>query len=523
MKKIITVFFSILIIGNTFGQTNNIDDFDVNTIDWYNKDLSQDIIMGTSVDKAYSEILKDLIPKKTVVVAVIDGGVDIYHKDLEGKIWVNTDEIPDNKIDDDNNGYIDDVNGWNFLGNDSGEIIYYENLEYTRIVKSKNENAKDYEKAKKLYEDELTKRKTQKNNYYKFKEAWENAKLTIKENTDVTVQSQQDLLKINSKNEAVLRAKNFLSKKYSQGVDENLINRLLKTNAEYLDYFLNVDFNARELIGDDILNFDDRYYGNNNVKGSRSDHGTTVAGVIAAQRDNGIGINGIAENVQIMVLCSTPKGDERDKDVALSIIYAVDNGADIINMSFSKEFSPQKDFVDQAVRYAEEKGVLIVHGAGNKGQSLDLNERFPSDIYLDMTEPTNWLNVGATTIHLDEEVIGIFSNYGINHVDIFAPGVDIVSLDSSNTYIKISGTSIAAPILTGISALILSYYPDLTPKDLITILMESSYKVTKPKKVLTPSLSDEKRIKAKFSTLSKSGGIVNAYNAFKYIDINQNN
>ena len=304
-------------------------------------------------------------------------------------------------------------------------------------------------------------------------------------------------------------------------VDDAMIERLLASNAIYLNYYLNKDFNARTVVGDDPSTMDNKYYGNNDVKGPRSDHGTSVAGVIAAQRNNEIGINGIASNVKIMTLRSTPDGDERDKDVALAIIYAVDNGADIINMSFSKDLSPQKEFVDSAVRYAEKHGVLLVHGAGNKGLDLDLNESFPSDIYLDRTEPTNWLNVGATHIYLDKELCGVFSNYGMKHVDIFAPGVDVVSLDSSNTYIETSGTSIAAPILTGIAALILSYYPDLEPADLITILMESSHKVTKPKKVLIPNLSEPKRKKVKFSTLSKSGGIVNAYNAFNYINTNQ--
>ena len=520
MKKIITLLLSVLIIGIVNGQETDIINFNPEFINWYNQDLAQNNIMGSSIDKTYNEIIRNLPQKKTVVVAVIDGGVDIYHEDLEGNIWINKDEIAGNGIDDDNNGYIDDINGWNFIGNKSGENVYYENLEITRIVKSKDTNYKDYSKAKELYEKELAKRKKQKDSYVNFKIAWEDSKNIIKEATGTTIKNQQDLLNINSTNQEVTQAKNFLLKKYSQGVNEELITRLINNTDKYLDYYLNLSFSARELVGDNPLDIEDKYYGNNNVIGGRADHGTSVTGVIAAKRNNGIGIDGIADSVKIMVLKSTPMGDERDKDIALSIIYAVDNGADIINMSFSKELSPQKAFVDSAVKYAEEQGVLIVHAAGNKGKNLDLNERFPSDIYLNGEEPTNWLNVGATQINLDREIIGEFSNYGKKHVDIYAPGVNIVSLDSTNTYIKTSGTSIAAPIVTGISALILSYYPDLTPEELITVLIESSYKVTKPKKILVPNLSNKKRKKAKFLSLSRSGGIINAYNAFKYIEEN---
>jgi subtilisin family serine protease len=227
-----------------------------------------------------------------------------------------------------------------------------------------------------------------------------------------------------------------------------------------------------------------------------------------------LGINGIATNVQIMVLRTTPKGDERDKDVALAIMYAVDNKADIINMSFGKQISPQKEFVDIAVKYAEEHNVLIIHGAGNYGFSLDMNESFPSDRYIDRTEAKNWLNVGASDMILDKNLPAKFSNYGVNNVDIFAPGVNIISLDTSNTYSMHNGTSESAPIATGIAALILSYYPNLTPAELIKLLLESSSKITKPKKVLQPDLSGLKREKVKFNELSKSGGVINAYNAF---------
>ncbi len=517
MKGCLIIPVLILSISTGFGQKAEISDYDSSSVNWYNKDLSSDNILGSSIDKAYTEILNDLTPKKIVTVAVIDGGVDIHHKDLEGRIWINEDEIPDNGIDDDKNGYIDDIHGWNFIGNKSGENIFYENLEITRIVKSKDVSYSGYAKAKELYDLELAKRQKHKENYENFKAVWERSKKVIKDNTGIIVRNQQDLTKVNSNNEDVINAKNFLNSKFSQGVEDDYIDQLIINNSIYLDYYLNLNFEPRDLVGDDPLDFSDKFYGNNDVKGIRSNHGTSVAGIIAAKRNNGIGIDGVVDNVRLMILKSTPKGDERDKDVALSIMYAVDNGADIINMSFGKDLSPQKEFVDIAVQHAEENGVLIIHSAGNNGQDLDKNEKFPSDIYLNGSEPSNWLNVGATQSELDNEVIGRFSNYGLEHVDIYAPGVDLISLDSSNTYNQSSGTSIAAPVASGIAALILSYYPELTPQELITILIESSYKIKKPKKVLVPGLSSDERDKMKFSTLSKSGGVINAYDAFKYI------
>lgn len=514
MKIIISFLCMGLILTSSWTQKSKIEDFEVKYRDWFNKDLTEDQVMGASVDKTYRELLKDLSPKKTVVVAVIDAGVDIHHEDLQGRIWVNTDEIPDNGIDDDHNGYIDDIHGWNFIGNRAGENIVYESYEQTRIVRSKDINNKDYERAKEMYDEALAKKRKLMLNLLKFKEKWDKSKADILEETGIQIDSLQDLKKVTSKKQHVLEAKQFLAQKMADGATEEGINSLLTRTSEYLNYHLNLKYYPRSIIGDDPLDINDKSYGNNDVVGTRSGHGTSSAGAIAAIRDNGIGINGIAENVQIMALRTIPRGDEWDKDVALSIMYAVDNGADIINMSFGKAFSPQREFVDKAVSYAEEKGVLIIHSAGNDAQNIDLVESFPRNIYLDGTAPSHWINVGASQMDLNTEILGIFSNYGAKQVDIFSPGVDVVSLYEENAYKQVDGTSIAGPIVTGVAALILSYYPDLSPSELIEILMASSYRVIQPKKVLIPNLSDEKRKKAKFSTLSKSGGIVNAYHAF---------
>jgi len=491
----------------------SVDQLESKYLNWHNLSFQNDGILGTSVDKAYQYLERQSKESETVVVAVIDSGVDIEHEDLDEKIWINEDEIPENGIDDDQNGYIDDVNGWNFIGNSEGENVHYENLEYTRIVRANDVNDPNFVSAKKLFNNELARRKKERENIIKFENNYNKAKSIIKSNTGISISSADDLKSVFSTNEQVLAAKRFLSGRFAAGFTEEGLQDLIDSNNEYLKYFLNTDFEARILVGDDPMDITDRSYGNPDVKGPRSDHGTSVAGIIAANRDNDIGINGIASDVRIMCIRSTPRGDERDKDVALGIYYAVDNGADIINMSFGKEFSPQKKFVDEAVKYAEENGVLVVHGSGNSGENIDVKESYPSDRFLDGTEPTNWINVGASSQKLDGEVAAIFSNYGKNHVDLFAPGVDIISTDSSNTYSKHDGTSLSAPVVSGIAALLLSYYPQLEPQETIDILMSSSFKFAKPKKVLQPTSSEEKRRKVKFTELSKSGGIVDAYEA----------
>jgi len=513
MKKYVILFVLLISYISITAQEESVDNYNPKYLNWQNKDLSINDVMGTSVNKLYEHI-KDMKPKRTVIVAVIDSGIDIMHEDLEGQIWTNDDEIPDNNIDDDDNGYTDDVHGWNFIGNANGENVNYENYEYTRIVKKSEES--DYlSKAKEQYNKELKYREDNIKGFKNFEKSYYSAKEFILKETGVEVNSLEDLKKVDSKNENVLNAKNFLLEKYSLGFTEEALEEVLEMNQEYLDYYLNLDFNPREIVGDDPNDFDDRNYGNNDVIGTSYDHGTSTAGVIAAVRGNGIGIDGIATDVEIMTLRVVPDGDERDKDIAIAIIYAVDNGANIINMSFGKQYSPNKEFVDFAVKYAQDHNVLLVHSAGNYGVDLDLYPSYPSDRLNDNTELKNWISVGASSIEIDKYFVGIFSNYGKEYVDIYSPGVDVISLYGDSRYRASSGTSIAGPIVSGIAALIWSYYPDLTASEMVTILKESSYKPKKNLKVLKPDLENEKRKKVKFSELSESGGIVNAYEAFK--------
>jgi subtilisin family serine protease len=512
-KVIAPVALLIFTAGSANAQTKNIGELNQKYLNWYNLDSEGDRILGASVEKAYQDLLKDKQPKKTIIVAVIDGGVDIFHDDLKDNIWINEDEIANNGIDDDHNGYIDDIHGWNFIGNSNGKNIHHENLEYTRIVKSAPQDP-DFQKAKQYYEKELAERMKEKENISNFETAYINAKSIIKEYTGVSVTSAADLQGISSTNPQVAKAREFLESRYKQGFSEKGLADYKRHNADYIEYYLNTEFNPREIVGDDPHSIDNKPYGNPDVKGPRAEHGTSVAGIIAAVRNNNIGTNGIAASVKIMCLRSTPSGDERDKDVALAIRYAADNGAHIINMSFGKDFSPQKKLVDDAVRIAEQKNVLMVHGSGNDGQDLGIYPSYPSSRYLDGSEATNWITVGASSMIKGEETAAIFSNYNSKYVDIFAPGVDVISLDTTNSYSMNDGTSLAAPVVSGVAALVLSYYPDLTPAQLIKILHASSLRLGKLK-VLIPDLENPKRKKIKFSALSESGGIVNAFEALK--------
>lgn len=504
----------LLYLNISFSQVDSVSKLNQSYFDWYNKDFSSDSVLGISTNKLYQQVLSQKKVKKTVIVAVLDGGVDINHVDLQGKIWVNKGEIPGNTVDDDNNGFIDDVHGWNFLGNSLGENLVNENLEVARILKTQDSSSQDYKKAREIFEKEYNDKLREKQMILQFDEVFTWARGIINDSTGIDARTIEDLEKVESENERVLRAKNFLYSRYSAGLDDNLLKKIKLQNSDYMDYHLNLEFSPRSIVGDDPLDFNDRNYGNPDVIGPNSDHATSVAGVIAAVRDNGIGINGITDNVRIMSVRAVPNGDERDKDIALAIIYAVDNGADIINMSFGKELSPQKEFVDEAVLYAEKNNVLLVHSAGNEALNLDKEDSYPVKKLLNGRKVTNWITVGASAKDADMEVAGDFSNYGRKNVDIFAPGINVISLDSSNAYSMVDGTSIAGPMVTGAAALLLSYFPELTPQDLIDILMSTSLTLKTPKKVFLPQKNAQKRKKVKFRRLSRSGGIVNVYEAF---------
>ncbi|MCD4835071.1 MAG: S8 family serine peptidase [Bacteroidales bacterium] len=532
MKNTLLFLATLLISLNAVSQdetktTNNNSPDDI-YLNWYNKSPMDDTIYGAEVDKAYNKLLKDK-KSTTVIVAVIDGGIDITHEDLKDNIWINKNEIPENGIDDDKNGYIDDIHGWNFLGNSKGENIAYENLEITRIYKQYNEKYSKtksgklseeeketyllYKEAKKLFEKELKFANFQKSSFDKFKNryntTYSNISKAIAKDTITT--KDLDSLKIHNKSLKKDIKFQYLYVKY--GFTTDAFDEIDAHINEQLDYHLNVDYNPRDIIGDDINEISSSY-GNNNVYGPESDHGTFVSGIIAAERDNEIGVNGIVENVKIMALKVVPNGDERDKDVAKAIRYAVDNGAKVINMSFGKQLSPQKQLVDDAIKYAEEKGVLLVHAAGNDGFNIDKIKQYPTKNLEENKQISTWITVGASSMNSNLKFAASFTNYGKDMVDIFAPGVRVKSLAPEDEYEVADGTSFSAPVVSGVAALLISYYPELTANDVKNIITKSALKYAETE-VNKPGDYSKKKKTISFGDLSITGGIVSAYEALR--------
>jgi cell wall-associated protease len=496
---------------------------------WFNLDATQDKVQGVSTEKAYKELLKGKQPQP-VVVAIIDSGVDIEHEDLKGKIWVNEDEIPNNGIDDDKNGYIDDVYGWNFIGGKDGKNVNQDTYEATRIYKKwkpkfEGKNASDiaptdkadfemFQKAKKQFEEKQQDFQAQKQNIAGFYMMYKNSKKLL-EAYLATEELELDAVKeIKSKDERVGMAQQIMIQALSDNLTDEKFKEYLDYVNEQLDYNLNLDFEPRDIVGDNYENKTEKGYGNNDVKGPDAKHGTHVAGIVAANRSNELGMEGVADNVKIMSVRTIPNGDERDKDVANAIRYAVDNGAKIINMSFGKSFSPEKTIVDEAIKYAEQKGVLLVHAAGNDNKNVDVEENFPRKEVADKrTGALTWLEIGALSWKKDKDMVATFSNYGKKSVDVFSPGVDIYSTTPEQKYENQSGTSMAAPVTSGIAALLMSYFPHLTAVQVRDILLKSAIKNPKIK-VKKPGAEDEDAL-VEFGELSVTGGVVNAYEAIK--------
>jgi subtilisin family serine protease len=493
-----------------------------NPLNWYNLDLQQDHVFGVSTEKAY-DLLKDRT-SKTVIVAVIDGGTDFNHEDLKNIIWTNTGEIANNGVDDDQNGYIDDVHGWNFIGGKTRNVnednlemtrLYrqwkpkYENVDPKTLSADEKEEYNQYQKIKKDYTEKLSQFSTALSRYTKLMGGVKDIQKSLGKDTGFTMAELKSYHYTNTFDSVAVV--NLI--KYAEaGRNPTELIESLNSGIDYLsgmvNYNLNLNFDPRNIVGDNYSNVNEKFYGNDSVLGANGDHGTHVAGIIAGIRNNGLGINGVANNVKIMIVRTVPDGDERDKDVANAIRYAVDNGATVINMSFGKAYSPYKNAVDEAVKYAQSKNVLLVHAAGNDSKNTDEENNFPTPKMLNGQTASNWIEVGASTPTDDEYLVAPFSNYGKRNVDLFAPGYQIYSTVPDSKYREMSGTSMASPVVAGVAALIRSYFPNLTAEQVKQVLMESVVPVKH--KVILPGSTSKK---VKFKTLCKSKGIINVYNA----------
>jgi cell wall-associated protease len=502
---------------------------------WQLLDYQQDSVYGTSVNRAYKELLKGKT-SHMVVVAVIDEGVDISQEDLQGHIWTNKKEIAGNGIDDDHNGYVDDVHGWNFLGGKGGRNIYATNSEADReywrlLTKQGAVDTSDAYFVKVKKEHVLDSVMRNRDTYSLLR-----GRLSVLAAQDSMIKAAtgakdiyyRDVAAYQPKDSALSKVKKDLLAFYAQAnpvVGSNPLDSFLRLGGRLLftlkrnqALFAKVQSDPwavrKEVVGDDPFDIKDRHYGNNLVGDEFADHGTHCSGIISAVRGNGVGMDGVADNVVILPVRAVNAlhyGDELDKDIALAIRYAVDNGAQIISMSFGKNFSPQKAWVDEAVKYAEKKGVLLVHAAGNDHKDIDTADNFPSPDYLDRSgRAGNMINVGSITADTGLALVSGFSNYGRKNVDLFAPGSEIYSTLPANKYEFMSGTSMATPVVAGIAALLLEYYPKLSATQVKDILMRSVVSL-RGKQVYQPGSKSP----VDFGGLCVSGGVVNAYHALQ--------
>ena len=504
---------------------------------WHLMDKEKSGFYGVSIDKAYDFAKSKNLKSKTVIVAVIDSGIDTLHEDLKPILWVNKKEIPNNNIDDDKNGYTDDVHGWNFIGGKDGRNVKENSLEVNRVYhmykfkyegKTINENqlnAADLEEYTMWKKAEKKTIGSQEGGadvviMKKFLANTKKADSTLKVGMGKDIYTGTELDAYTTKNDAEKKAKTNLlglmkgnnqmeatNKEFITGFEDYVSGEERKQEAKTKAPF---DYRG-DIVKDNPTDFNDKNYGNKDIMAATSFHGTHCSGIIGAIRGNGKGVDGVASDVRIMTIRAVPDGDEHDKDVALAIRYAVDNGAQIISMSFGKDFSPRKDWVDDAVKYAESKDVLLVHAAGNDAKDVDTEDNFPSALFKDgKYRPNNYITVGASGDPTNGGLTANFSNYGKNEVDVFAPGVQIYSsVPGGNTYGNASGTSMACPLVAGIAALTLQYYPNLSAKQLKYVIEKSA--IQPDQKVMKPG-SDEK---VNLSDLSKTGGIANACEALK--------
>jgi len=509
---------------------------------WHLADPQDDGLYGISLKKAYQ--LLDGKKAKPIIVAVIDSGIDTAHEDLKHILWTNTGEIPGNGIDDDGNGYVDDIHGWNFLGNKNGvnlkkdiderSRLYYR---YKNMFFGKNINVDSLNDTEKWIYSQWQKASSQMNISADeqmeialldiTRKAFKKHEQVIKVEMNKDVFTSDDVEKFQPSSAKGKQAKlGYITCLKIFGADQgdatntailSDLNEFIDGKKQTVDEKTNQPIDYRkEVINDNYLDFNDRYYGNGDVMGPSPLHGTHVSGIIGAQRDNNIGVNGIADNVRIMMIRAIPDGDEYDKDIALAIRYAVDNGAKVINMSFGKSFSPEKRWVDEAVEYAASKDVLLVHASGNESHNVDSIDNFPNyDLKTYHAKASNFITVGSSgDPHIgDGKIVADFSNYGKRVVDIFAPGVKIYStLPGGNQYGFEQGTSMSAPIVTGIAALIRSYFPDLTAVQVKNIIEKSALHINDSSFVVMVPGTDTK---ATVGDLCTTSGFVNAYNAVK--------
>lgn len=532
MKKI---GLAVLMLAGTFSFAQQNDDLTKEEKVWYHQSIKKNGVYGVDTEGAYKYLQSKGLKPVKVIVSVIDSGVEVDHPGLKPNMWVNKREIPGNNIDDDKNGYVDDIHGWNFLGGKEGDVNQ-DNLEATRVVRQYKDifegpNAESnkirmpkkyemYEAAKLKYEEGF---KTASQNFEGVSRVYSlvpvmqkllgNKPLNATTLAAIKPSTQQERMAMQFLMQTALNPE-LQGKPGSEVV--SMLSEELKEAYDYYasqaKYHYNLDFDPRYIVGDDYTNVNERYYGNNHYEGPDALHGTHVAGIIAGVPNAKSPQYGVASKVaEIMTVRAVPDGDERDKDIANAIRYSVDNGAKVINMSFGKGFSPNIQAVWDAIKYAQSKGVLLVHAAGNDNKDIGKSPNYPTNFYTsDDLKPfvNNMITVGASTEDA-RDLRASFSNFNTKMVDVFAPGQQIYSTVPDGKYKMLQGTSMASPVVAGAAAVLLAYMPTLTPQQII----ESLVKTTNVSDVALTAGEDNNHT---FRDLSVSGGVIDLRKAAEY-------
>ncbi|MDR2122027.1 MAG: S8 family peptidase [Flavobacteriaceae bacterium] len=547
MKKVLlNLSITFALISTTIAAQNTEQAVDSTTLkNWYHQSYEKTGIYGVGTNEAIEFLKSTGIKPSVIVVGVIDSGVQTDHPDLKNNIWINPKEIAGNGKDDDKNGYIDDIYGWDFIGGKDGKDVNQDTMEATRLIvkyeklfetgdqKTNETNRtkypaefKEYQRAKFIYDKEYGEAKSVliqiegqmamvKQMTDALLDALGDKPLTL-ENVSAATFPQEQIKQAFLQMSQNPEMQGKTAKQIYTTINESM-SEAQKHYSNKVEYLLNKNFDSRHIVGDNYSDINEKYYGNNEVEGPDALHGTHVSGIIAAERNNNAGMDGIAGDVaKIMVVRAVPDGDERDKDVANAIIYAVDNGAKIINMSFGKPFSPNKEKVWDAIKYAEKKGVLLVHASGNDNKDIDVEPNYPTNFKdnENTSFTNNWITVGASTRYNDQ-LKASFSNYGKEKVDIFAPGLEIYAPVTGGNYRFLQGTSMASPVVAGCAALLWSYFPHLTAKQVKDILLKTVNGST----VATVAGGEDENtpeVHTTFDQLSVTGGVVDAYKAVKY-------
>lgn len=532
MKKVLLA--AVFLVGFGFSNAQEVkagadpmQDKDLMT--WYHKDFATTKVYGVNTENAYKFLESKGLKPKTVLVGVLDSGVQVDHPGLVKNIWTNPNEVPNNGKDDDGNGYVDDIHGWNFIGGKNGDIDI-DNMEVTRVVakyksvfegddstKNKANQAKMpeefamYMKAKDLFTKKSVEAKQGFKTYSMINEAipvmvklLSGKPLTPENVAAIKPADQREAMAVQVLTQ-VAQSPEFKGK--SAAEFEKAMSGQIK---EALDYFgpqekqYNLDYDPRkEIVGDNYDDYSEKNYGNNHYEGPDAEHGTHVAGIIAGL-PNGKEIQyGVASKVaKIMSVRTVPNGDERDKDVANAIRYAVDNGAKVLNMSFGKPVSPGKNVVWDAFKYAQDKGVLLVKAAGNENEDVAEHLAYPTN-FKNVTDDKPFVNnvlvVGAST-NKNDALRASFSNFNKKMVNVFAPGEEIYSTVPHSEYKYLQGTSMASPVVAGAAAVLLAYMPNLTPAQIIESLVKSS----------NASTANQ------FGDFSEAGGVIDLKKAAEY-------